>query len=371
MIRTAIKSSVFRMGIRRFCDITPKSSREASERYKVVYNNVTERDIEAMFDYSVDSDIISDHWDDAMEVIKKSEEVFPLDKPSEDDLLKIRASRPTMTLGSLVNESKTLQNLVDLGVSLHEWDTKGHLGLAVKLDFVRDVAPVVRFLADLGVEHDDIGRILSCSPEILEETEANLKTRVAYLVSKKFTMDEIAHIVSHSPSWLCYSVRSIDARLGFFQKTFDLVGNEVRQMTVSLPSLVTWKGTPGHVKKVIFCYNEEMGFSKEEIKAMTLQNPLVLKRANENQVLRQFELLHNVAKIPHDILSKFPDSLLSPWLRTRPRIKFLESLGRAQFDPTQPNYVSPEMLTAGDDEVFCEKVAKCPLELYDKFQKTL
>ena len=83
-----------------------------------------------------------------------------------------------------------------------------------------------RFLADLGVEHDNIGKILSHGPEILEETEVNLKTRVAYLVSKKFTMDEIAHIVSHSPSWLCYSVRSIDARLGFFQKTFDFVGNE-------------------------------------------------------------------------------------------------------------------------------------------------
>lgn len=351
--------------------MTPRSSREASERHKAVYKNVTEKDIEAMFDYSVDTQIISDHWDDAMEVIKKSEEVVPLEKPSEDDLLRIRASRPTMTLASLVNESKTLQNLVDLGVSLHTWDTNGHLGLAVKLDFVRDVAPVVRFLADLGVEHDYIGKILSQSPEILEETEANLKTRVAYLVSKNFTMDEIAHIVSNAPSWLCYSVRSIDARLGFFQKTFDFVGNEVRHMTVSLPSLVTWKGTPNHVKKVIFTYNEEMGFSKEEIKAMTLQNPQVLKRANEDMALRQFELLHNVAKIPHEILSQFPNSLLAPWLKTRPRLRFLESLGRAQFDPTQPNYVSPDMLCDGDDEVFCEKVAKCPLELYDKFQKTL
>ena len=53
-------------------------------------------------------------------------------------------------------------------------------------------------------------------------------------------------------------------------------------MTFSLPSLVTWKGTPNQVKKVIFSYNEEMGFSKEEIKEMTLQNPQGLKRSNED-----------------------------------------------------------------------------------------
>ena len=40
-----------------------------------------------------------------------------------------------------------------------------------------------RFLADLGVEHDKICRILSHVPEILEETEVNLKARVSYLVS--------------------------------------------------------------------------------------------------------------------------------------------------------------------------------------------
>ena len=74
-----------------------------------VKEEVSEKDIEKMFDYSVEKAIISDHWDDAMEVIRKSEDIFPLTKPSEDDLLKIRASRPTMTLASLVNESNTLQ----------------------------------------------------------------------------------------------------------------------------------------------------------------------------------------------------------------------------------------------------------------------
>lgn len=366
MIQSILKRILPRIGIRHLAN--GASGKDVTFSVK---EKVSEKDIEKMFDYSVEKAIISDHWDDAMEVIRKSEDIFPLTKPSEDDLLNIRASRPTMTLASLVNESNTLQNLVDLGVHLHRWDKNGHLGLAAKLDFARDVAPTVRFLADIGVEHNDVGRILTLCPQILEETEHNLKARVAYLVSKKFEMQDIAHIVTSSPSWLCFNTRSIDARLGFFQKTFDFHGNEVRQMTVGLPSLITWRGTPNHVKKVIFSFNEEMGFSKEEIKKMTLMDPRILKRRNEKEVLIQFELLHNEAKIPHEILCNFPGSLLANWMYTRPRLRFLESLGRAQFDPSKPNYVSPEMLTVDDDQKFCDEVARCPLELYDKFQLTL
>jgi len=376
MIRFALKSDVFRLGVRKFWHGPVKYCSDTPGKMKVDHNAVSETDIEAMFDYSVDNKIISDDWDDAMKVIIKSEEAFPPNRPSEENLLKIRATRPTMTLASLVNESETLQRLVDLGVSLHSWEKYGHLGLAVKLDFERDVAPVVRFLADVGVEPGMIGNILSVAPGLLEEPDQDLKTRVAYLVSKKFSMAEIAHIITSSPRWLLYNVRSIDARLGFFQKTFDFVGTEVRQMTLGHPELITWRGTPSQVKKVIFSYNEEMGFSKEEIKEMTLNHPSVLRLANENIVLDQFELLHNKLKIPHEMLAKFPKSLLAlPWI-TKRRILFLESLGRAQFDPNLPNYVSPAMLTdtAGDDqgdEVFCDKVAKCSVDLFEKFQKTL
>jgi len=376
MIGTALKSTALRLGIRNFCITSKKYSKEKTDRIKIVYKDVTENDIEAMFDYSVDKEIVADNWDDAMNVIKKSEDVFPPHRPTENELLSIRASRPTMTLASLVNESQTLQSLVDLGVSLHKWDKYGHLGLAAKLDFDRDVAPTIRFLADVGVSPDQIGNILTRSPTLLEETEQDLKTRVAYLVSKKFSMNDIAHIISDSPRWLCFNVRSIDARLGFFQKTFDFSGDEVRHMTLGLPSLITWSGTPRQVKKNIFSYNEEMGFSKEEIKEMTLYHPNVLRQSNENNILDQFEILHNEAKISHEVLSKFPLSLLTPWWVTKPRLLFLESLGRAQFDPNLPNYVNPEMLTdiSGEDYGdlnFCENVAKCSVDLFEKFQKTL
>ena len=68
--------------------------------------------------------------------------------------------------------------------------------------------------------------ILSHAPTILEEREEDLKARIAYLISKNFSKSEILQILTQAQSWLIFSVRGIDARLGFFQKTFDLAGSE-------------------------------------------------------------------------------------------------------------------------------------------------
>ena len=90
-----------------------------------------------------------------------------------------------------------------------------------------------------------------------------------------------------------------------------------------------------------------------------------------DQLQEQFELLHNDAKIPHEVLSKFPKSLLGSAMHTQPRLQFLRAIGRDQFDPSLPNYISPEMLTVVSDAEFCDKSAKCSEELFDKFLKTL
>jgi len=362
-----------RFSARRFCVSAPIPE---DTKFQLATKNrnvsVSENDIEEMFEFSArEVGDLSDHWEEAMNVVEKTEQMFPIPKISEEDLLKIRATQPTCTLASLVNQSETLQTLVDLGVQLYVWDKKGCLDLAAKLDFNRDIAPIIDFLTEIGVTIDNIGRILTQCPRICEEREEDLKARVAYLLTKGFTPEEIATIVSNSPSWLTFSVRGIDARLGFFQKTFGFLGSEVRALTVSRPTLITWKGTPNSIKRNLFSYNEEMGFSKDELKEMVLKYPDILKVDNELKVLNQFECLHNEAKIPHEILVKFPESLLKSPVSTRSRLKFLEALGRDQLDPEKPNFVTPAMLTVPSDAEFCQKTAKCSEDLYDKFLRTL
>ena len=127
-----------------------------------------------------------------------------------------------------------MKRLVDLGVPLHLWDTNNQLGLAVKLDFDRDVAPIVRFLADVGIDPDDIGDVLGGNPGLFEEELEDLHTRVNYLTSKLFSRQQIVQLICGSPKWLSFPVALIDARLGFFQKTFGLIGQEVRDMAVRM-----------------------------------------------------------------------------------------------------------------------------------------
>ena len=121
------KSLRTNIGVRTFC---PAISREESEKFKVILNSnkfkVSEDDIEDMFDFSASKvDDLSEHWDEAMNVVEKTEEMFPLEKQTEEDHLKIRATQPTCTLASIVNESETLKSLVDLGVHIHRWDEYG------------------------------------------------------------------------------------------------------------------------------------------------------------------------------------------------------------------------------------------------------
>merc|ERR1711971_369512 len=159
---------------------------------------------------------------------------------------------------------------------------------------------------DIGVSLDSIGRIFTFAPNLLEERHEDLK-----------------------------------ARLGFFQKTLGLQGSEVRHLAASKPSLIIWKGTPGQVKQNLFSINEEMGFTREEIKTMALQCPDLLKTFNELQLCEQFEVLHNEAGIPHEILVRFPEALKASAVNTRPRLKFLRALNRDQFDQSKPNYICP------------------------------
>jgi hypothetical protein len=66
--------------------------------------------------------------------------------------------------------------------------------------------------------------ILTSAPGLLEQNHEDLRARVAYLVSKRFAAEQIAHIVSMAPRWLCFAVKGIDGRLGYFQKAFNLSG---------------------------------------------------------------------------------------------------------------------------------------------------
>lgn len=157
----------------------------------------------------------------------------------------------------------------------------------------------------------------------------------------------------------------------------------------------------------------ELGFKETEIQHIVIAVPKVLT-ANKRKLTQIFDFLHNTMKVPHHLIAKFPqvDLLLifvviylftslgplwtyfhmyfvhlqgynltiwymlpqvlnTKYLRIRERHMFLDYLGKAQYDPTLPNYISLDRLVSLPDETFCMTLALATLEDFYLFQKTL
>nr|CAD7427440.1 unnamed protein product [Timema monikensis] len=223
---------------------------------------------------------------------------------------------PTFNFAAYINKSKTLQELVKLGVDLHQLEKKkGIPQFIFKLDFDRDMKEYIRFLHDHGVPPDQLGIFFTRNPLIFKEDLENLQVRINYLLSKRFSSDNISRIITKNPHWLSFSTRRIDRRLGHFQKSFSLKG--------------------------------------------------------QNYLLSRFNFVHNEMKLPHERITLHPQVLGSRLFRIKQRHLFLKSLDRAQYDPLKPGYISLDRLVAGTDAEFCERVANTSTEMFNMFLKTI
>lgn len=225
-----------------------------------------------------------------------SNEVFKWAQNSEDDNI-APFVKPSFNLAAYANKSETLQKLLKLGIDLTKIEKrKGIPQFLLKLDFERDIKEHITFLNDLGLPASNYGRFFTTNPLFFKEsiedlgknkkylllylilTNINLKcffteTRVFYLQSKKFNMDQIQMIISKNPFWLSLNTKRIDRRLGFFQKNFQLTGNDIRFVTTKQPNLITYNMQ--HIRENTFAIKEEMGFDNDEIKCLILSKPKI------------------------------------------------------------------------------------------------
>lgn len=75
--------------------------------------------------------------------------------------------------------------------------------------------------------------------------------------------------------------------------------------------------------------------------------------------------------LSHELISAQPIVLTSRIHRIKERHLFLESLGRAQYNPKEPGYVSLTALVSGNDIDFCRDIAKTTVASFNLFQKTV
>lgn len=307
------------------------------------------------------------------EVEESGPEIDILAEMDEPPVLEPYAQLPlpsyTYTLASYIEQSPTLQKLVELGVDLSKVEKKqGVPSELLKMDFERDIKDKLFFLNSVGVEGEELGNFVTKNPHILLEDVQNLEARVNYLKSKKFTDEAITKIVSRAPYFLSFSVIRVDRKLGYLQQLLHLKGSEVRSVITREPRLVTFKVS--RIQENIFILREQLGFQKEDLKTLIVKEPKLLLRG-KNRLIGIFDYIYNVMDIPHSVMLHAPHVLHSRLHKLQERHQFLKSIGRDKYDPTQPGYVSLERLTRVPDSVFCEEIAKMPAEDYNAFLKTL
>ncbi|XP_024427951.1 transcription termination factor 3, mitochondrial isoform X2 [Desmodus rotundus] len=285
----------------------------------------------------------------SLEALDDVPPLSPLQPISEEEAVQIIADPPlpptSFTLRDYVDHSETLQKLVLLGVDLSKIEKHPDAAnLLLRLDFEKDIKQILLFLKDLGIENNQLGAFLTKNYAIFSEDLENLKIRVAYLQSKNFSKADITQMVRNAPFLLNFSVERLDNRLGFFQKELEL-----------------------NVKKV---YRLELGFKHNEIQHMITKIPKLLT-ANKRKLTEIFDYVHNVMSIPHHVIVRFPQVFNTRLFKVKERHLFLTYLGRAQYDPAKPNFISLDKLVSMPDEIFCEEIAKASVQDFEKFLKTL
>lgn len=219
----------------------------------------------------------------------KDDSVFaPADPEELVDLA--RNLKPTYTFASYANNSKTIQELVKLGVDLSKLERKKDLvELVLKMNFEKDVQPYIRFLHDNGVHADDLGKVLTKNIAICRESVDNLQTRINYLESKNFDKDMISAIITKNPIWLTTPVSVIDGRLGWLQQNFKLTGNDIRFIINSLPQIATF--SLNTIKLNMFVLEEELGMTKADLRQLIKKRPKVF--TTSKKASRRFETSNN------------------------------------------------------------------------------
>lgn len=179
---------------------------------------------------------------------------------------------PTFNFAAYANKSDTIQKLVALGVDLSKIEKKkGFPQYVLQLDFERDIKNHLLFFHDLGVPAESYGHLITKNPLIFKESIDDLETRVYYLRAKKFGVNQVCDIVVRNPFWLSFATHRIDRRLGWFQKNFQLSGDDIRLVVCKQPKLITYNME--HIRESTFTIKEEMGFDKDEMKALLLAKP--------------------------------------------------------------------------------------------------
>ncbi|XP_069106000.1 transcription termination factor 3, mitochondrial-like [Argopecten irradians] len=315
-----------------------------------------------------DQQVISNHGD--QQVISHVQDYVPIDQESRLPsryLPKVPKTIQSYNLAPFVAKSEVLRYLVQLNVNLAKVEEKSEAASSlVKLDIEKDVMPVMAFMKEADVPDDKLGKVIGLHPFIFERFD-KAQLIVEYFKSMKFTKESISRIIVGAPPILGMDVVQVDMRIGMYHKFFKLTGDQTRDVFTRVPRIILNRSSD--LKETIELF-KGFGFSNSQLRSILLQCPSVFKRPEEDNL--KFRLEYLILNIPMDVdtITKFSYILRYPSYPIKERHLFLLELGRAQYDPTKENYISPTDLVCTPEPKFC-KLARTTPKIFKEFKMTL
>ncbi|CAG9533625.1 unnamed protein product [Cercopithifilaria johnstoni] len=272
------------------------------------------------------------------------------------------------SIAHYVNHLPVLQVLVELGMDLFEVDSVTCIGRKLmKLDWESEVRPkLVWLIHQVGMPINDVGSYLTRNPYFLLQDLESMQVRLNYLYTKQLTKAKILKIVKNNRFWLNTDVKTTDARLGWIQKTFELTGDEMRQLIVTEPRIIMYG--VGSIERLVTMLNEELEFTKEQVKAILLKDPRVFMMES-NALHTTYNYLHHTVHLSNIQISEWPLCLRFSIGAIRRRHEFLVQLHKADYNEGSPNYVHLSSLLQPSDQKFALNVAHTYLNVYNAFLK--
>lgn len=293
--------------------------------------------------------------------------------PLDTSLLPPSHSR---SLAPYVNHVPLLRVLVDVGVDLFEIECKypavpRHL---LRLPYA-EARTKIRWLVSIGFTPDSLGDYLTRNPYVLLQNLEDMKARVNYLASIKFTHKEILKLVSEFRFWLNIDVKTTEKRLDAITGLFGLRKSMMRKVLVKEPRLLMFGLGP--IKRIWDLLTKEFGLSVDEVKGMLMEDPRLFIM-DSRVLIANFGYATRVMGVQPTQLVQQPLLLRVAPHALRSRHEFLRTLGRARYTETQPagkglalNEVIalPDLLLASDAE-FAERAARVTPASYDIYLRS-
>lgn len=280
------------------------------------------------------------------------------------------------SLAPYANHVPLLRVLVDVGVDLFEIECKFP---AVPRHLLRLTYPEartkIRWLVSIGFTPETLGDYLTRNPFVLLQNLDDMKARVNYLESIKFTRKEIFKLVSEFRFWLNIDVKSTEKRLDTVTGMFGLRKSMMRMVLVKEPRLLMFGLGP--IKRIWDLLTKEFGLSPEQVKNMLLEDPRLFIM-DSRILIANFGYASRVMGIAPAALALTPLILRVAPHALRSRHEFLRTLGRARYAETQPvgkglapnEIVSLTDLLLASDAEFAERAAKVTAASYDIYLRT-